>query len=141
MYYVTGDPRYACYAESKDGIHWVKPALGLVEFKGAKTNNIVWTAPKADNFTVFKDPNPACRSDARYKAVAQGPGGLWAYMSADGLSWSKLVDQPILAGGGFDSQNTAFWDPLRHQYFAYVRGFQGPPPADKAAPPRIAVAM
>ena len=30
-----------CYAESKDGIHWKKPELGLVEFNGSKANNIV----------------------------------------------------------------------------------------------------
>ena len=31
-----------CYAESKDGIHWEKPELGLVEFEGSKANNIIW---------------------------------------------------------------------------------------------------
>ena len=30
-----------CYAESKDGIHWVKPNLGLFEFNGSKNNNII----------------------------------------------------------------------------------------------------
>ena len=27
-------PIFACYAESLDGIHWVKPELGLFEFAG-----------------------------------------------------------------------------------------------------------
>ncbi|GIT05144.1 MAG: hypothetical protein CM1200mP29_05550 [Verrucomicrobiota bacterium] len=30
-----------CYAESRDGFHWVKPKLGLFEFNGSKENNIV----------------------------------------------------------------------------------------------------
>src|SRR6187431_187873 len=30
-----------CYAESKDGIAWTKPELGLFEFNGSKANNIV----------------------------------------------------------------------------------------------------
>lgn len=30
-----------CYAESKDGINWIKPNLGLVEFNGDKNNNII----------------------------------------------------------------------------------------------------
>ena len=30
-----------CYAESKDGIHWTKPDLGLIEFEGSKKNNII----------------------------------------------------------------------------------------------------
>jgi len=25
-----------CYAESRDGIHWTKPELGLIEFNGSK---------------------------------------------------------------------------------------------------------
>ena len=29
-----------CYAESDDGVHWVKPELGLVDFKGGTKNNI-----------------------------------------------------------------------------------------------------
>ena len=29
-----------CYAESRDGIHWTKPELGVVEFNGSKQNNI-----------------------------------------------------------------------------------------------------
>ncbi|MCU0875755.1 MAG: hypothetical protein MUE50_25765, partial [Pirellulaceae bacterium] len=35
-------PEVACYAESRDGIHWTKPELGLFEFQGSKANNIVW---------------------------------------------------------------------------------------------------
>ncbi len=30
-----------CYATSKDGIHWEKPELGLIDFNGSKKNNIV----------------------------------------------------------------------------------------------------
>src|SRR5262245_26626832 len=30
-----------CYATSTDGIHWEKPDLGLIEFRGSKRNNIV----------------------------------------------------------------------------------------------------
>ena len=35
-------PQYACYAESRDGITWTRPSLGLFEFNGSKDNNIVW---------------------------------------------------------------------------------------------------
>jgi len=30
-----------CYAESRDGIHWEKPGLGVVEFRGRKRNNLL----------------------------------------------------------------------------------------------------
>ena len=35
-------PEVVCYAESKDGIHWQKPELGICEFNGSKANNIIW---------------------------------------------------------------------------------------------------
>lgn len=31
------------YAESRDGIHWEKPDLGVVEFRGSKRNNLFYT--------------------------------------------------------------------------------------------------
>ena len=34
-------PEFACYAESRDGIHWTKPELGQHEFNGSKRNNII----------------------------------------------------------------------------------------------------
>src|SRR5437763_7272454 len=47
-----------CYAESKDGIHWTKPELGLFEINGSKANNIVLTvmAPFSHNFCPMLDP-------------------------------------------------------------------------------------
>ena len=31
---------YLCYATSKDRIHWEKPELGLIDYRGSKANNI-----------------------------------------------------------------------------------------------------
>jgi hypothetical protein len=117
---------YACYAESKDGIHWVKPELGLFEFNGSKRNNIIWAQPRLDNFTPFKDANPDCPPAEKYKAVMAGTGGLFALKSADGIHWSLLSDKPIITRGKFDTQNNAFWDPLRKHYRCYVRDFHAP---------------
>src|SRR5438105_752957 len=39
-----------CYAESKDGIHFTRPNLGLVEFEGSKQNNIIYRGVEAHNF-------------------------------------------------------------------------------------------
>lgn len=46
MYYrgqseVAARSRVTCYAESKDGIHWTRPSLGLHEFHGSRENNII----------------------------------------------------------------------------------------------------
>src|SRR3954471_20184058 len=35
----NSDRQYTCYAESNDGIHFVRPNLGLHEFEGSKDNN------------------------------------------------------------------------------------------------------
>lgn len=135
MYYIAGEltnedgtkmasrPLFACYAESRDGIHWDKPVLGLFEFEGSKANNIVWSAPQLDNFTPFKDPNPDCPPDELYKSVSAGPGGLFALKSSDAIHWSRLIDRPILTKGAFDTQNNAFWDPVRKHYWCYIRDF------------------
>ncbi|NLF08612.1 MAG: glycoside hydrolase family 43 protein [Pirellulaceae bacterium] len=116
-------PVYACYAESTDGVQWKKPDLGLIEFQGSKHNNIVWTDLKADNFSVFKDTNPDCLPGEEYKALALGLGGLRAHKSHDGIRWSPLKTYPLITKGAFDSQNLAFWDPLRKHYWCYLRDF------------------
>ena len=55
--------------------------------------------------------------------MAAGPGGLRAYRSGDGLHWSAMGDKPIITRGAFDTQNIAFWDPVRHHYWCYLRDF------------------
>ncbi len=121
-------PAVVCYAQSPDGIHWERPTLGLVEFQGSKQNNIIWVGPGTHNFVPFKDTNPQCPSDARYKAVARGEDeyhqALLAFQSGDGLHWQLLADKPILTQGAFDSQNLAFWDMLRQEYRCYFRDFR-----------------
>ena len=120
-------PMVACLAESDDGIHWTRPELGVVEFQGSTKNNIVWIGVHAHDFTPFKDTNPACRPEARYKAVALGkPKGAYAFQSPDGVRWTPMNGgKPILTKGAFDTQNLAFWDALRGEYRAYVRDFRG----------------
>jgi hypothetical protein len=118
-------PEVTCYAESKDGVHWTKPHLGLFEFAGSKENNIVWNGPGTHNFTPFKDDNPACPPESRYKALAGGRGGLVAIHSPDGIHWSLMREQPVITKGAFDSQNLAFWDAHAGAYREYHRQFRG----------------
>jgi hypothetical protein len=89
-----GEP--ICYAESKDGIHWVKPTLGLFAFKGSAENNIVlggdgrkfiptekWRGNLGfgtglgwrGDMVPFQDTNPTVTPDARYKALVRGARG------------------------------------------------------------------
>lgn len=123
----TPGGKYVCYAESADGIHWERPELGLVEFGGSKKNNILMDAGEILNgmFSPFKDGNPGCSDEARYKAFSlmqRGDArGLWAYGSPDGIQWSAMSDGPVITEGLLDTQNLAFWDGVRGEYRAYHR--------------------
>ncbi len=110
------------YAESRDGIHWTKPTLGIVAFNGSTQNNLVWYRPDMKNMAPFKDGNPAAPADERYKAIIARMGRLLAMVSPDGLRWRLLQDEPIMTDPPFDSHNVAFWDPWTSQYVAYTRG-------------------
>ena len=117
----------ACYAESRDGIHWTRPSLGLIEFEGSKDNNIVWSGKRAGahNFSPFKDGNPDAPDSQRYKAVGSGyidgKPVLLGFVSPDGIHWSKVRDEPIITDGKFDSLNVVFWDSVRQRYSAIYR--------------------
>ncbi len=115
----------ACYAESQDGIHWVKPDLGIVEYEGSKQNNIIVDGIGAGNIMPVIDQNPACPREERYKALAgiKEEGGLFAYQSPDGIHWSLMQEKPVITNGAFDSANLAFWDPSLGKYRAYWRIF------------------
>lgn len=120
-----------CYAESTDGMHWTRPELGLVEFEGSAKNNIMWDGAGSHNFTPFKDANPRCPSESRYKACGRGrpladepspyQHGLYALQSADGIHWELVRDEPVITEGKFDSQNLMFWDAEHGLYRAYWR--------------------
>ncbi|MFQ3167555.1 MAG: hypothetical protein ACI8QI_000084 [Limisphaerales bacterium] len=116
-----------CYAESRDGIHWVKPKLGLFEFNGSKENNIVLDGLGTHCFVAFKDGNPNCPPESRYKGISRGrpigKTGLYIFESPDGIRWKLTRDEPVITEGAFDSQNLAFWDAHTLQYREYHRTF------------------
>jgi hypothetical protein len=115
-----------CYAESRDGITWTKPNLGLFDYEGSRENNIVWDGVGTHNFSPFLDTNPKCSPDARYKALGgiKSEGGLHAFASADGTRWRPLSETPVITKGAFDSQNIAYWDDERGEYRSYQRDFR-----------------
>ena len=123
----SAHPEVTCYAESKDGIHWTKPNLGLFEFNGSKENNIVWDGIGSHCFVAFKDENPDCPEEARYKGIARGQPrgkrGLYIFQSPDGIHWKLMRPEPVITEGAFDSQNLAFWDKHTQLYREYHRTF------------------
>ncbi len=115
-----------CVAESKDGIHWTRPKLGIYEARGNKDNNIVLARSRGcHNLAPFVDSNPECPPDQRYKAMGgTGKPGLLAFVSADGFRWKQLQAEPVITKGAFDSQNNAFWSVSESQYVCYFRVFR-----------------
>jgi hypothetical protein len=112
------DPRLAnlaegpvCYAESDDGVHWTKPHLGQVEWRGSRRNNVIRLATlRIEGVHVIRDdtdPDP----DRRYKMVYTSEPTIrkfWTIRtatSADGLNW---VDGPELPFDGFIEQSSLY---------------------------------
>ena len=127
-------PSYLCYAESRDGIHWERPELNLVDYQGSKRNNIVLGEHtiklpgidklSVDHFAVYKDANPDRRPGEEYKMFVLGGKALYALGSSDGFRWRPISEQPVITKGYFDSKNLAFWDPVNRIYRAYFRDFR-----------------
>lgn len=130
-----------CYAESRDGLNWTRPDLGLVGYpgpNGSKQNNILSISGLVgelnlilSTFTLFRDENPACEADARYKGLVLAmprdkastlpKRGLMPFKSPDGLRWTPMIEKQVIIGDAFDSPNLAFWDSERGEYRAYWR--------------------
>lgn len=115
-----------CYATSKDGIQWVKPELGLVDYSGNEANNILWRGDqRKDNHWygphgtgIFKDPlDPDPKR--RYKAILKKEI-LSVAFSADGIHWSPAIACPEANSAG-DTHNNAFWAPTLGKYVGITR--------------------
>jgi hypothetical protein len=114
-----------CYAESRDGIVWEKPNLGLYEWQGSSANNILLETSIENAGGVFLDPSAP--PEARYKLLAIGnlPAntpegrGLYVYTSPDGLRW-KLHPRRVFPFVP-DTVNIAFFDRRIRRYVAYLR--------------------
>ena len=135
MYYRGGsdsERSLTCYAESADGIVWRKPDLGIFEVDGSANHNVIGFV-QAPQFCAFKDTRPDVPDSERYKANALRTTradnvGLFAYVSGDGVHWSKLREElivPNVMRNHFDSQNVMFWSEVEQQYVLYARHMVG----------------
>ncbi|MEY3225739.1 MAG: hypothetical protein RLZZ536_358, partial [Planctomycetota bacterium] len=122
------EPEVTRYCESRDGVHWTKPKLGLVEVDGSRENNVILKeAPYCHNFSPFLDVRPGVPAEERFKALGGTvKTGLAAFVSGDGIRWRKLRSEPVITYTkeyAFDSQNVAFWSESEGQYVCYFRHF------------------
>ena len=110
------------YYQSKDGLHWTKPVVGLVKYRGSKENNYInhLMGGKIHRVDCIirddSDPDPA----RRYKTVNPncfnlGIGG--TAVSPDGIHWTEISSPGLLAG---DEWNLTF-DAKEHLYIYYIK--------------------
>ena len=83
---------------------WSRPYLGLYEVCGSRNNNVVlaYAGHVTHNFAPFVDRRPGVPPSQRYKVVGRtgrtnDPNrALLAYVSSDGIRWTKLREEPII---------------------------------------------
>lgn len=120
------------YAESRDGLRFEKPRLGLVEYAGSRANNLVMPPDPGllaqGGGSVAIDENPAAPPGERYKSWQKiypkpgtgirGPHRL--FVSPDGLRWT-LHEKLFTGLRAADTQPTWFWDARLGRYVGYSR--------------------
>ena len=137
---------YTCYAKSADGVNWLRPNLGIHEFKGSKNNNIVYPGPfgSEKGAILFPYPNlkPGAPPERRYLApgaqVERKSGAevirLFLFASPDAVHWEQVGAKAMINGLGtpkpstyyppanlLDSDHSLFWDAPSQRYFLYLR--------------------
>ena len=123
-----------CYATSTDGIHWDKPLMDLVTFRGRRTNIVFW-GPHGPG--VLYDPlerDPARRYKMFFsyhfrEPVLPGSPKLGSYpfmsvaFSPDGLHWGEPIAVPELRVAG-DTHSNTFWAPELNKYVGITRHWE-----------------
>ena len=111
-----------CYAESYDGVNWIKPNLGLVEFKGSKDNNILFKYAHGTGVyldELEKDDNK------RYKLITKieyshGNNFMAVAFSKDGIHFSDFIEWPKYNPNA-DTHNFVFRDKKTNKFILITR--------------------
>ena len=120
MWYIGGDELLPLYAESKDGIRWEKPALGLIEWNGSSENNIInlgFPASGKENRIVLIHDDDTSDTTGQFKALTRVKGNLIALVSADGWNWEFLKGDSIPSGDEY----RLCYDRVNHRYIAMAK--------------------
>lgn len=95
------------YLESADGIRWIRPHQVLAD-----------PAPIQFGVSILDEGPHYPNAAQRYKYGWWYDGGLRLAASPDGLRWTALSPQVVVAHN--HDINSLFWDPLRKRYVATV---------------------
>lgn len=111
-------------AESRDGIHWEKPSLGVVEFRGSKDNNLFYTcAPDGKNLV----DEELARRGVGLPAFDEAGKQIGVLNNLDGLTLIRDDDDPdpnkrykLIA----NMQDHRMWAPYYKDRYPNVTGEQ-----------------
>ena len=115
MWYMGGYVRSTCYATSRDGIRWDKPALDAV---GAGTN--VVHARRRDSATVWLDldeRDPKKRYKLFVVCIEKRQWRVIVHVSADGIHWGD----PAAVSPPVGDRTTVFHNPFRKVWVYSIR--------------------
>jgi Concanavalin A-like lectin/glucanases superfamily/Chitobiase/beta-hexosaminidase C-terminal domain/Viral BACON domain len=116
MWYLGGYENMICYAYSKDGKDWIKPALRDAVVPG--TNMVLQIGGQRDSDTVWmdlEDPDPS----RKFKAFALASAPIMnVYFSPDGIHWSGPQPQTI---DSLSDRTTIFRNPFRKVWVESAR--------------------
>jgi hypothetical protein len=97
---------YNLYAYSEDGMNWIKPELGIVNYKGCPANNIFAVESRVGMHIPSVIKLPDAPPDQRYLCFAYHKGGLNLFHSPDGVHWQAHGNNPVLPAFGDDHDST-----------------------------------
>ena len=125
-----GKTKYAiAYAQSKDGLEWERPNLGMFEFTGTRANNVVLQGPdqaRASGPQILLSVPEAQRRGYRYLMSYRVGGagrdvdGIRLIGSHDGINWDTAADA-LLKHIHSDTLNSIVYDANLDQYVMFCR--------------------
>lgn len=140
----TSDKTPILYATSSDGLEWVRPNLGIIEFQGSSKNNIVLQNYGFHDLyspSVIKDmddPDP----NKRYKMIwwdfplgkkGYQDDGMCVAFSPDGIRWEKHSGNPVLHATKSEQSISDVMSVMKDQntgrFVAYTKGWSDPWPS------------
>ena len=121
MLYRACGEAFTGYAESNDGIEWMKPMVS----QDGKSNLITHRGKNSGTFyeaAFMIDPTVSWGHPEKYKA-AFNPGNTRCAIahSADGIHWTSYNDGKSVTGRAADTFNQILWDPIANRYMLLTR--------------------
>lgn len=107
-----------CYAQSRDGLTWEKPNLGVTMYHGSTDHNVVYTVEDFDQphqldcFAVLhepEDPHPA----RRFKMLA------WLRAIAIGVGGEEILETSLILSAGAAGRRLVRRTDPQHRRYAY----------------------